>query len=778
MNGQAIPGYFWDAEKKKYFRIQNQTAAQGSNLKYSSENIRKTERKEHIQNVAIARSNKIRKERVVRRNPNTFAQTNLDREYVGQKFTPKDCSAIWGAAARPSTFTPSPGVANTVAATWSEHLAVAASSSMLLFARSQAGAWDSQTAVKSLDSDVLALEWISYTTVALGCRNGNIRLYDTRSGGSSHVLTHPSPVSKLKRADDETRLICSGLQDTLFLYDIRAPRLSRNASRKTLNYENHHYNEEYFRSLYPTHRDGHKRRKLNHKAFKNWSQPVLTFEHANREELDLDIDVHPRLGLLAAAQDKSTGTAIRISNIWTGKTVKEIKTDHATKHGKMTTHDPIRSLKFIDRYNDVDGGVDLWSCWNGGIAKFGWGDGSKMKLPESPDTIMPQLDIEKGATMTDSKYSAPSSHTNTPILKSSTFRTQFSTTIPLMAAYISLYLTNYYLSPSGPGFRHRSNDSGRICPLVAILMLLAPDIIQKAFAATTASIPDESPCFGFGWLAFTVGLLVPVMRDSKSLLPREEEEEDVKVISMDVKKGELGEEQQIETRKIAEGPGVEFMATAVFQFCLAGLFWYCYRDLSVPLLLSTSILLVEATASLPIWSAQKPSSHAGGRQGGAYALMRDKETPPHHIFIIQPAKPDISNVQDTAALQVPYDHQMHAVSIPIFILISGGFLSQALLCTQLSDVAAVGMLAIMFCGTISNVAIAALPREPTVGGMKFESVDVIVGKSGVVGALREVETRLEGYGEVLVRQCFPEKLGEWEGRKEKVLRMIDVGNMD
>jgi hypothetical protein len=436
-----------------------------------------------------------------------------------------------------------------------------------------------------------------------------------------------------------------------------------------------------------------------------------------------------------------------------------------------------------------------------------------MKLPELPDTIMPQPDIEKGATMTDSKYSAPS--TNTPVLRSSTFRTQFSTTIPLMAAYMSLYLTNYYLSPSGPGFRHRSNDSGRICPLVAILMLLAPDIIQEAFAATTASVSDESPCFGFGWLAFTVGLLVPVMRGSESLLPKEGEEEDVKVISMDVKKGSLGRRNSrlrpgrllrdlesscvretgdnkdtiVEILKSVSQPSTTHrslctlrknhnMATAVFQFCLAGLFWYCYRDLSVPLLLSTSILLVEATASLPIWSAQKPSSHAGGRQGGAYALMRDKQTPPHHIFIIQPAKPDISNVQDTAALRVPYEHQMHAVSIPTCILISGGFLSQALLCTQLSDAAAVGMLAIMFCGTISNMAIAALPREPTVGGMKLESVDVIVGKSGVVGALREVESRLEGYGEVLVRQCFPEKLGEWEGRKEKVLRMRDVGNMD
>jgi hypothetical protein len=123
--------------------------------------------------------------------------------------------------------------------------------------------------------------------------------------------------------------------------------------------------------LYPTYRDGHKRRKLNHKAFKNWSQPVLTFEHANRDDLELDIDIHPRLGLLAAAQDISTGTAIRISNMWTGRTVKEIKVDHTQPH-KLPTQFPIRSLKFVNRYDDADGEVDLWSCWNGGIGKFGW----------------------------------------------------------------------------------------------------------------------------------------------------------------------------------------------------------------------------------------------------------------------------------------------------------------------------------------------------------------------------------------------------------------------
>jgi len=291
-------------------------------------------------------------------------------QYVGQKITPKNCTAIWAVAARPTTFSPSPGLTNSVAASHTEHLATAASNSMMLSTRSQTGAWDTGVALQDLPSDILALEWISYTTVALGCRDGSICLHDTRSGGSSHLLTHPGPVSKLKRADDNTRLICSGLNDTLFLYDIRSPRLVRNAARKTFNYENHHYNEHYFRSLYPSNRDTAKRRKLNHKAFRNWSQPLLTFAHANRDELDLDIDVHAQLGLLAAAQDLSTGTAIRISNIWTGRTVKEICNhgEHAGGKGKRET---IRSLKFVDR-GDEAGGVDLWSCWNGGIAKFTW----------------------------------------------------------------------------------------------------------------------------------------------------------------------------------------------------------------------------------------------------------------------------------------------------------------------------------------------------------------------------------------------------------------------
>ncbi|KAI4706408.1 hypothetical protein J4E89_008823 [Alternaria sp. Ai002NY15] len=784
MNGQPIPGYFWDAEKKKYFRIQNQTAAQGSNLKYSSANIKKTERKERIQNVALARSNKLKKERVIRRNPNSFAQTNIDRElglkrqsryvhglwpdacaagieqrpekvlppcglrlfakdpvhhtiytvqvtqYVGQKFTPKDCSAIWGAASRPTTFTASPGLANSVAATWTEHLAVAASSSMLLFTRSQGGAWDSQAVVKSLESDLLALEWISYTTVALGCRDGTIRLYDTRSGGSSHVLTHPAPISKLKRADDETRLICSGLNDTLFLYDIRAPRLSRNSSRKTFNYENHHYNEEYFQNLYPTHRDSHKRRKLNHKAFKNWSQPVMTFAHLNRDELELDIDVYPRLGLLAAAQDTTEGLHLAQNHSQSFKAAKK---------------------------------------------------------------IMSNIDLEKCTATSPSAKALPSTNPRTSNIKMS---------FPILIAYIGLYVGTYYLSPTGPGSEHRDGDSGRIPPLAIVLMLLGPEIIQKSFAITTTISKTESPCFGFGWLAYSLSLLSSVTSGSGGLMPKPEC--DVKVLDMKTGKRRLNKEfvvarllRDLEYRststsvesymdpssdivvEILQPTGTSSastsfrnllqsgsLMTAILQFCLAGAFWFYYADLSSLLLLSISILLIEATASLPAWTAQKHASCTRNSQNGAYALIRDTDSPPSHIYIIQPSLTASTKAEGMTTHHATSTNASNPCISPI-ILIAGGFLNQALLYTQLSDNAAIAMLIIMFVGTMSNIAIVAVPRVPQIDGMKLGSVGVMKGEGSVVEVLKDVEAAFEGYGDVLMKQCFPEMIEKWEGGTEK-----------
>ncbi|KAJ4309157.1 hypothetical protein N0V94_009057, partial [Neodidymelliopsis sp. IMI 364377] len=466
MNGQPIPGYYFDKEKKKYFKIQSQVAARGLDLKYSTINLRKEERRERTQQAATARTSKIRKERVVRRYANNFTQTDLEREigfrrrsfylqhiwpeacmsgvtatpksivsndsdgairffdrdpvsktlyavcgenrvkrrqYLGdnqavnlhrpqarnklkalstkarysyypwdeiarttstisstqympgsgalavttigsdraptiqlsdperdgphihQVFTPKACSAIWTSSARPNTFAPPTNPFNTTPAAQTEHLAVAASQSLLLFTRSPSGPWNTQTALPSLNADILALSWLSPNTLALGCRNGKIHLHDFRSGGSSHILTHPYPISKLSLADDPTRLVCSGLQDTLFLYDIRMPRFSPRGTESTSSNNSnsnskskgrgqgtpgsnpaHHYNASYFESLYPEHRSRRKRTKLLHSAYRKWSQPVLSYTHSNVDDLDLDVVVQPRLGLLAAAQDRAT----------------------------------------------------------------------------------------------------------------------------------------------------------------------------------------------------------------------------------------------------------------------------------------------------------------------------------------------------------------------------------------------------------------------------------------------------------------------------------------
>ncbi|KAH6642396.1 WD40-repeat-containing domain protein [Boeremia exigua] len=508
MNGQHIPGFYFDKEKGKYFKIQSQSQARGLNLKYSTSNLVKERRKENIQKAVTAKSKRIQRERVVRRHARSFIQTDLDREigfkrqsvymrdiwpeacmsgvssspepvtssddqgvirffdrdpvsrtiyavcgengimrrhYLGndqavnlrnyesrkklkaldtssrygyypwdeigrttstvsslqympnsgalavttigsdrppivhlsdperdgphiyQKFTPKACAAIFCSAARPYSYSPPSSHPNSVAANDTECLAVGAQQSLLFFTRSPSGTWDSLTILKDLHSDILALSWLSHTTLALGCRNGKIHLHDTRSGGVSHALTHPYAISRLARADDPTRLICSGLQDTLYLYDLRMPRLSNvRLQDGKPNTKNHHYNDAYFKSLYPGDRDYKRRKQMNRRAFGKWSQPLLSFPHTNLDDLDLDVAVNERLGLIAACQDvEHCDKAIRVSNMWTGKTVKEFEAP------RMEGQKPqkIRNLKWMD---DGDEGISLWSTWGRGIASFAW----------------------------------------------------------------------------------------------------------------------------------------------------------------------------------------------------------------------------------------------------------------------------------------------------------------------------------------------------------------------------------------------------------------------
>ena len=406
---------------------------------------------------------------------------------------------------------------------------------------------------------------------------------------------------------------------------------------------------------------------------------------------------------------------------------------------------------------------------------------------------MSNIDLEKCTATSSSIRALPSTNPRTANIKMS---------FPILIAYIGLYVGTYYLSPTGPGSEHRDGDSGRIPPLAIVLTLLGPELIQKAFAVTTTISKTESPCFGFGWLAYSLSLLSSVTSSSGDVMPKSEC--DVQVLDMKTGKSRSNKEfavtrllRDLETRststsvesyndsssdmvvEILQPTGTSSastsfrnllqsgsLMTAILQFCLAGAFWLYYADLSPLLLLSISILLIEATAGLPVWTAQKNASFTRNSQNGAYALMRDTDSPPTHIYIIQPSSTASTNAEGMTAHHDIFTNASNPCVSPI-ILIAGAFLSQALLYTQLSDNAAIAMLLIMFCGTISNIAIVAAPRVPQVDGVELGSVGVMKGEGSVVDVLKDVEARFEGYGEVLLKPCFPEMIEKWGAGGEK-----------
>ncbi|CAI6328836.1 unnamed protein product [Periconia digitata] len=283
-----------------------------------------------------------------------FSDPERDGPYVAEQFTPQDTASIWTARARPISFIDSPSAIrdNSTPANDTDHLAIGTSKALLLFQRLPTGLWDCATVFES-DVDVLAVDWMAPTTIVTGCRDGNIHLHDIRSRGSSNILKHPYPISSLKRADDPTRLVCAGLQDSLCLYDIRFSRRSKSPDASSS--ETKHRGN----------RSRKKRRKIQHNAYENSSQPVLTFVHSNAYETQSAMDIHPQLGLIAAAQ-YNVDTAVRIHNLWTGKVVKQIERNGLRQGGQKYLSD-VQCLKFVDAEQD---GVELWSNWGGSIVKF------------------------------------------------------------------------------------------------------------------------------------------------------------------------------------------------------------------------------------------------------------------------------------------------------------------------------------------------------------------------------------------------------------------------
>ncbi|KAF1952086.1 hypothetical protein CC80DRAFT_495678 [Byssothecium circinans] len=279
-----------------------------------------------------------------------LSDPDRDGPYVNQQFTPKGTSSIWCSAARPQDSSSACSAPSScVAAADIESLAVGTSNSLLMFNRSQSGSWDSTTACK-LESDVLSIDWLSSRLVALGCRNGEILLYDTRSKGSSHILQHPNPVQSLKRTNHDTRIVCASLYDAIQLYDIRHSRPSSIANRG-----------------YSNRRRPGKRRKGTSSVPDYCSQPVVEYQDSKTDDFNRAVDVHPELGLVATLQESPLRSgSIKMFNMWTGNMVKEIKSNPLDK---ILPKRHSSCLKFV---YEGDGGVSLWASWDGEIIRSKW----------------------------------------------------------------------------------------------------------------------------------------------------------------------------------------------------------------------------------------------------------------------------------------------------------------------------------------------------------------------------------------------------------------------
>ncbi|KAE8551797.1 hypothetical protein EYB25_005687 [Talaromyces marneffei] len=86
MNGRPIPGFYWDPEKKKYFRVQaNHVAPAGSQYSKEAVKRRKLDNEQRQRQVAIDR--RVRRERVRRSRCMDYVFTRLGDE-IGKTFIP------------------------------------------------------------------------------------------------------------------------------------------------------------------------------------------------------------------------------------------------------------------------------------------------------------------------------------------------------------------------------------------------------------------------------------------------------------------------------------------------------------------------------------------------------------------------------------------------------------------------------------------------------------------------------------------------------------------
>lgn len=192
------------------------------------------------------------------------------------------------------------------------------------------GHWQTHPAIRT-DSDVLALSWIAPHTLAAGLRSAEVRLWDSRSNGTSLRLRHRGVVTGIKSAGSEAQIVVDGLRSSLCMYDLRMVRAPKKTGSRP-------------------------------------SKALIEFASEDHQEMyPTGFDVNPELGIVIAAGDKDWLSAYSLRS---GKRLErwrisnELSLDPSKREEGVT-----KCARFVETQQ---GAPEIMASFNSRIVKFAW----------------------------------------------------------------------------------------------------------------------------------------------------------------------------------------------------------------------------------------------------------------------------------------------------------------------------------------------------------------------------------------------------------------------
>ncbi|EHA26484.1 hypothetical protein ASPNIDRAFT_122243 [Aspergillus niger ATCC 1015] len=207
---REIPGFYYDPEKKKYFKIQaNHKATPGSQYTQDSVKRKRVDQEKHQRKIHLTK--RATKEKIKRAaflsNPLLGVQREIGSEvpwpdeYTIKHVLRNKRSGILIAIYHPIRLRTSSSLWCSSACPTGEMPLFAVGTSDGLYTLEGFGSY------WALSKNV---EWLSSDVIAAGLKDSAIFLHDLRSGGSATRLQHPHAVTKMRRVDPY-RIVVAGI---------------------------------------------------------------------------------------------------------------------------------------------------------------------------------------------------------------------------------------------------------------------------------------------------------------------------------------------------------------------------------------------------------------------------------------------------------------------------------------------------------------------------------------------------------------------------------------